>query len=118
MTDVEPSELMKLPLLNASHQGLCYFGRLSGYHYVHEATQDPLIARLSAAIVAGWARYAEGVDDVGETIDVVDGRRDIVMAHAARRRDESLAFLRRRDLFSDLPRMPVSPPSSGGCWTR
>ncbi|MEN0102512.1 MAG: mannitol dehydrogenase family protein, partial [Curtobacterium sp.] len=30
--------------LNASHQGLCYFGYLSGYRYAHEATQDPAIA--------------------------------------------------------------------------
>ena len=42
--DVEPYELMKLRLLNACHQGLCYFGYLSGYRYAHEATQDPAIA--------------------------------------------------------------------------
>lgn len=44
--DVMPYELMKLRLLNASHQGLCYFGRLSGYTYVHEVMQDPLIVEL------------------------------------------------------------------------
>ena len=44
--DVMPYELMKLRLLNASHQGLCYFGRLSNYHYVHEVMGDPLIVRL------------------------------------------------------------------------
>lgn len=44
--DVMPYELMKLRLLNASHQGLCYFGRLSGYTYVHEVMQDPLIVKL------------------------------------------------------------------------
>jgi mannitol 2-dehydrogenase len=42
--DVEPYELMKLRLLNASHQGLCYFGYLSGYRYAHEATGNPDIA--------------------------------------------------------------------------
>ncbi len=42
--DVEPYELMKLRLLNASHQGMCYFGYLSGYRYAHEATQDEAIA--------------------------------------------------------------------------
>ncbi|MFZ7087017.1 mannitol dehydrogenase family protein [Curtobacterium sp. RRHDQ10] len=42
--DVEPYELMKLRLLNASHQGLCYFGYLAGYRYAHEATADPAIA--------------------------------------------------------------------------
>lgn len=174
VTDVEPYELMKLRLLNASHQGLCYFGRLSGYHYVHEAAQDPLIARLlvrymddeatptlhpvpgvdlaaykrtlierfanphvrdtiarlctdssdriptwllpvvraqlaaggpvrrSAAIVASWARYAEGVDEQGSHIDVVDRRRDTIMAYAARQRTTPEAFLEQHDLFGDL----------------
>lgn len=44
--NVTPYELMKLRLLNASHQGLCYFGRLSGYTYVHEVMGDPLIVEL------------------------------------------------------------------------
>jgi mannitol 2-dehydrogenase len=44
--DVEPYELMKLRLLNASHQGMCYFGYLAGYRYAHEAAQDPLFARF------------------------------------------------------------------------
>lgn len=44
--DVMPYELMKLRLLNGSHQGLCYFGKLSGYHYVHEALEDPLISQF------------------------------------------------------------------------
>ena len=44
--DVMPYELMKLRLLNGSHQGLCYFGRLSGYHYVHEVLGDPLISQF------------------------------------------------------------------------
>jgi mannitol 2-dehydrogenase len=44
--DVEPYELMKLRLLNASHQALCYFGYLSGYRLVHDAAQDPLFAFL------------------------------------------------------------------------
>jgi mannitol 2-dehydrogenase len=172
--DVEPYELMKLRLLNAGHQGLCYFGRLCDYDLVHEAAQDPVfekflraymddeatptlqpvpgvdladykdtlidrfsnpeirdtIARLcaessdripkwllpvvreqlgrgggielSAAIVASWARYAEGIDEHGEPIDVVDRQRDRVMALAARQRDEPLAFLTNRELFGDL----------------
>jgi mannitol 2-dehydrogenase len=44
--DVMPYELMKLRLLNSSHQGLCYFGHLSGYTYVHEVMQDLLIVKL------------------------------------------------------------------------
>ena len=35
--DVEPYELMKLRLLNASHQALAYFGRLLGHRMVHDA---------------------------------------------------------------------------------
>ena len=42
--DVEPYELMKLRLLNASHQALCYLGYLAGYRYAHEVCQDPLFA--------------------------------------------------------------------------
>jgi mannitol 2-dehydrogenase len=44
--DVEPYELMKLRLLNASHQGMCYFGYLAGYRYAHEACQDPLFSQF------------------------------------------------------------------------
>ena len=44
--DVVPYELMKLRLLNASHQTMAYFGILSGHTYAHEATNDPLIATL------------------------------------------------------------------------
>jgi len=46
VSDVEPYELMKLRLLNASHQGMCYFGYLAGYRYAHEAVADPLITAL------------------------------------------------------------------------
>ncbi len=38
--DVTPYEKMKLRILNASHQALCYVGILHGYKYVHEAAQD------------------------------------------------------------------------------
>ena len=172
--DVEPYELMKLRLLNASHQALCYLGYLSGYRYAHEVCQDPLfvqfllaymdreatptlhdvpgvdltaykhqlierfanpevrdtLARLcaessdripkwlvpvirtnlekggeierSALVVASWARYAEGVDEQGQPIKVVDQLRDRVMAAAARQNDEPLAFVRDEQLFGDL----------------
>src|SRR5947207_724399 len=46
VSDVEPYELMKLRLLNASHQALCYPGYLAGYRLVHEVTTDPLFARF------------------------------------------------------------------------
>jgi mannitol 2-dehydrogenase len=172
--DVEPYELMKLRLLNASHQALAYLGYLAGYRLVHDAAQDPLfrrfllgymeeeatptlrplpgidledyrqsliarfsnpairdtLARLafdgserlpkwllpvvrenlagggevrrSAAVVAGWARYAEGVDEEGQPIEVVDRRRDALMARARRQREDPLAFIADRELFGDL----------------
>ena len=42
VADVEPYELMKLRLLNASHQAMSYLGILSGATYVHEVCTDPL----------------------------------------------------------------------------
>ena len=172
--DVEPYELMKLRLLNASHQAMCYFAYLSGYRLVHQAARDPVfsafllgymneeatptlppvpgvdlteykhtlierfsnsqvrdtIARLcaessdripkwllpvvrqqlatggeirrSAAVVASWARYAEGVDEAGQPIEVVDRLRDSLMTLARRQREDPLAFIANRDLFGDL----------------
>lgn len=44
--DVMPYELMKLRLLNASHQALCYLGYLAGYRYAHEVAQDDEFARF------------------------------------------------------------------------
>jgi mannitol 2-dehydrogenase len=177
--DVTPYELMKLRLLNASHQALCYLGHLAGYGYAHEVCADPLfvdfllgymehegsptlppvpgidldayrhqlierfanpevrdtLARLcaessdriptwlvpvirerlaaggcvdrAALVVASWARYAEGVDESGAPIDVVDRRRDAVMARAAAQREDPLAFLRDPDLFGDLVDQPA-----------
>ncbi|WP_116711259.1 mannitol dehydrogenase family protein [Actinomycetospora cinnamomea] len=178
--DVEPYELMKLRLLNASHQAIAYLGYLAGYRYAHEVAGDELfagftraymdreatptlapvpgvdlddykatlirrfanpeirdtLARLaaessdriptwlvpvirtnlensrqgghgeierSALVVAAWARYAEGVDESGEPIEVVDtGRAEDRIAAARRYPDEPLAFLADRDLFGDL----------------
>jgi mannitol 2-dehydrogenase len=172
--DVEPYELMKLRLLNASHQALCYFGYLCGYRLVHEAAQDPLfrafllgymdeeatptlppvpgvdlkeykhtllerfsnpevrdtIARLcaessdripkwllpviraqlaaggeirrSAAVVASWARYDEGVDEQGQPIEVVDRLADTLTKLASRQHEDPDAFIANRQLFGDL----------------
>ena len=55
-----------------------------------------------ALVVAAWARYAEGVDEQGNPIEVVDQLRDRVMAAAARQRREPLAFLEDEQLFGDL----------------
>jgi mannitol 2-dehydrogenase len=172
--DVVPYELMKLRLLNASHQALCYFAHLCGYRLVHEAARDPLfrkfllgymneeatptldpvpgvdlddykstlierfsnpevrdtIARLcaessdripkwllpviraqlanggeirrSAAVIASWARYAEGVDEQGRPIEVVDRLRDSLVQIARRNREDPDAFIANRAVFGDL----------------
>ena len=174
VSDVEPYELMKLRLLNGSHQAMCYFAYLSSYRLVHQAAQDPLfqafllgymnqeatptlapvpgvdlegykrtlierfsnpevrdtIARLCAqssdripkwvlpvvrqqlatggeirrcaAVVASWARYAEGVDEQGEPIEVVDRLADSLTRLARRQREDPGAFIANRDLFGDL----------------
>jgi mannitol 2-dehydrogenase len=44
--DVTPYDLMKLRLLNASHQALCYLGYLSGYRYAHEVCEDAVFVRF------------------------------------------------------------------------
>ncbi len=178
VSDVEPYELMKLRLLNASHQAIAYFGHLSGYQYAHEAAQDPVFAqfllhymhqeaiptllpvpgidldqytktlierfsnaevrdtiarlaaessdripkwlvpvikenlahdrpvRISAAIVASWARYAEGVDEHGGPIKVVDRLAESLTATAKTQREDRTAFIRNRELFGDLADQP------------
>ncbi|MBV9489158.1 MAG: mannitol dehydrogenase family protein, partial [Verrucomicrobia bacterium] len=42
-TDVLPYEKMKLRLLNASHQAMCYIGMLLGYEFAHDAMNDAQI---------------------------------------------------------------------------
>ncbi|WNV73859.1 mannitol dehydrogenase family protein [Geodermatophilus sp. DSM 44513] len=44
--DVRPYELMKLRLLNASHQVMSYLGYLAGYRRVDEVVADPLFGAL------------------------------------------------------------------------
>ncbi|WP_238420325.1 mannitol dehydrogenase family protein [Gordonia sp. 'Campus'] len=177
--DVTPYELMKLRLLNAGHQALCYFGYLLGYRYVHDAASDPdirsllrrymteegattlrplpgvdvdtyietllerfanpaiadTIARLcqdssdripkwlvpvirerleqdqrsdlAAAVVASWTRYAEGVDEAGDPIDVVDPLATELVPRAQRSRTDPLAFVADPELFGTLAEKPL-----------
>jgi mannitol 2-dehydrogenase len=176
--DVTPYELMKLRLLNAGHQSLCYFAYLAGYRLVHDAAGDPLFAeflrkymdseatptlmpvpgidlpdykrtaierfanpgvrdtivrlcfassdripkwllpvirenlrtgdsiRLSAATVASWARYAEGVDEQGEPIDVQDQLADSLVPLARSQREHPTAFIDNTAVFGDLGEQP------------
>ncbi len=58
--------------------------------------------RLSAAIVASWARYAQGIDEHGAPIEIVDRRREEMMTLAARADTDPLAFIANRELFGDV----------------
>jgi mannitol 2-dehydrogenase len=173
--DVEPYELMKLRLLNASHQALAHPGRLVGYRFVHEVTTDPLFARFlldymlreaiptlrpvpgvdlpgyanqlierfsnpqvrdtvarlcanasdcvpkfllpvirqrlaagqpftrSAAVVASWARDAEGTDEDGRPHQLDDALAAQLQAAAGRQRQDPTAFLDgNRSVFGEL----------------
>ncbi|WP_104137574.1 mannitol dehydrogenase family protein [Arthrobacter sp. ZGTC131] len=64
--DVEPYELMKLRLLNASHQVMSYLGYLAGHRYVHEVCTDPLFADFIAGYMEREAtptlRPVPGID--------------------------------------------------------
>jgi mannitol 2-dehydrogenase len=175
--DVMPFELMKLRLLNVSHQAIAYFGYLAGYRLVDEAMSDaclrdfvrayleeaiptlppvpgidlskycdtlidrfsnpairdtlarlcadssnripqwlvPVIrenlaagrqVRIAAAICASWARYAEGVDEQGDPIDLVDPRATERTAAARLEHIRRGAFLENRELFGDLKDHP------------
>jgi mannitol 2-dehydrogenase len=53
-------------------------------------------------VVASWARYAEGVDEAGNAIEVVDRLRDSLMRIARRQAEDPDAFIENRDLFGDL----------------
>ena len=66
VADVHPYEMMKIRLLNASHQALGYLGYLAGYRYVHDVMGDPLfrdfIARLMDEEVTPLLPPVPGVD--------------------------------------------------------
>lgn len=62
--------------------------------------------RLAAATVACWARYAEGVDEQGAPIEVVDRLADSLVPLARTQRENPTAFLENRAVFGDLIDQP------------
>ena len=64
--DVLPYEKMKLRLLNAGHQSLCYLGMLFGYEFAHEAMGDIGIRKLFSDMmdieVTPLLSAVEGID--------------------------------------------------------
>ena len=67
----------------------------------HQLAHDGEID-CAAAVVASWARYAEGTDEQGEPIDIVDPLRDTLVPIARRQRREPTAFIANRTVFGDL----------------
>lgn len=63
-------------------------------------------APICAAVVAAWARYADGTDQRGGVIDVQDPRRDAIMEAARAARAQPTAFLADASLFGDLAKRP------------
>jgi mannitol 2-dehydrogenase len=61
----------------------------------------------AAAIVASWARYAEGVDESGNPITIVDRLADSRHAAALAQATDPLAFLRDETLFGRLVDEPA-----------
>lgn len=56
----------------------------------------------SALVVASWARYAEGTDEDGRPVDIVDRLAEPLHAAARRQREDPTAFLSVRGVFGDL----------------
>jgi mannitol 2-dehydrogenase len=57
---------------------------------------------VCAAVVASWARFAEGTDEQGRPIEVTDPRRKALMAAARRQAGRPTAFIEDQTLFGSL----------------
>ncbi|MEZ0363866.1 mannitol dehydrogenase family protein [Mycobacterium sp. pUA109] len=62
--------------------------------------------RLAAAAVAAWARYAEGIDERGRPIEVVDRLAESLVPLARSQRSHPTAFIENTALFGDLAGQP------------
>jgi mannitol 2-dehydrogenase len=69
---------------------------------VHDNLRSGRPVRLAAATVASWARYAEGIDEDGESFTVVDRLAESLVPLARTQRDEPTAFIANRAVFGDL----------------
>jgi mannitol 2-dehydrogenase len=58
--------------------------------------------RRSVAVLAAWARSAEGRDDDGGPVELTDSRADRLAARAGRHDGDLLAFVSDREIFGDL----------------
>jgi mannitol 2-dehydrogenase len=62
--------------------------------------------RLAAAVVASWARYAEGTDEWGQPYEVVDQLADSLIPIARSQRENPTAFIEIAAVFGDLAHQP------------
>lgn len=70
---------------------------------VQDNLRDGGQVTYSAAIIASWARYAEGTDEKGQPITIVDNAEAKVRQAAQEQlAGDELAFLRDADFFGDL----------------
>jgi mannitol 2-dehydrogenase len=67
----------------------------------HNLANGGPISRATA-IVASWARYAEGLDEQGNSIEIVDRLAASVTAAARRYATDPLALIEMTELFGDL----------------
>jgi mannitol 2-dehydrogenase len=63
--------------------------------------------RVAAAVVASWARYAEGTDEWGEPYEVVDQLADSLVPIARSQHDNPTAFIEITAVFGDLAQQPA-----------
>jgi len=71
------------------------------------------VAIRAIAIAVSWARYAEGTDEQGAPIEVVDTEKDEVLARAAEQSKDPLALARSTRWFADL----ADDPRFAQVWT-
>ncbi|ASR35253.1 hypothetical protein BAY61_09920 [Prauserella marina] len=64
VADVAPYELMKIRLLNGSHQAIAHTGLLRGHTYVHEAMADPEVTGLVRRYLAEAVRTLRPVPGI------------------------------------------------------
>jgi len=62
--------------------------------------------KLSASIVASWARYDEAIDELGKPIEVVDPLRDVLVSIAKTQKGNPKAFIENKQLFGELADEP------------
>lgn len=62
---------------------------------------------ICAAVVAGWARYAQGTDEQGRPITVLDPRSAVITPAAQAENSASGSFLALTEIFGDLGDRPA-----------